>query len=562
MTLFSQITIRAKLVMAFGLVLCCTVALGLFAVARLTEVQAAGAEVRNDWLPSTRALGTVAQSMERLRANYTLMVIAETDERRAYYAGAAKKSVAELEGALKIYAPLVAPGDERRLADRVDETWRAFEAAGTQFEAAMAANDRARGLGLLTGDLSKLSIAFRTALQEDVTFNLHGGQAAADRGDALGRSAHLWILVVLGAMALLCVAIGAALVRGISTPIFQMTSAMRHLAERNLAVAIPGVGRGDELGAMAAAVQVFKDNMITADRLSAEQEAERAVKEQRSTRLEKLVKGFEAEVGDMVALLAAGSTELKGTARSLSSNASETTRQSAAVAAAVEETSSNVQTVASASEEMAASIGEIGRQVAASSEIAGHAVAQADRSARSVAALAQAAQKIGEVVRIIQDIASQTNLLALNATIEAARAGEAGKGFAVVASEVKALANQTAQATQDIQAQVSEIQTATRDTVADIGSVGGTIGEINETTTAIAAAIEQQGAATNEISRNVQQAAAGTLEVARNISGVSTAAGETGIAADQLLGSATKLSDQADRLRLQVAAFVTAVRTN
>jgi methyl-accepting chemotaxis protein len=557
---FFPTTIRAKLIWAFGLILCCTIGLGLFAVARLSEVQAVGAEMRNDWLPSTRALGIVAQSVERLRANYALIVIAATDESRAYYTTAAKKSVAELEDGLKSYAPLVSSGEERQIADKVTNSWQVFRASAIQFETAMAAGDRAKGLELLTGDMSKSSIAFRTALQEDLTFNLHGGQDAADRGDALGRSAHLWILVVLGAMGLLCVAIGGALIRGISTPIFQMTGAMRQLSERNLAIAIPGVGRGDELGAMATAVQVFKDNMITADRLSSEQQVEQAAKEQKATRLEGLVKGFEAEVGDMVSLLAAGSAELEGTARSLSSTAAETTRQSAAVAAAVEETSSNVQTVASASEEMAASIGEISRQVTASAEIAGQAVEQADRSARSVAALAQAAQKIGEVVRIIQDIASQTNLLALNATIEAARAGEAGKGFAVVASEVKALANQTAQATQDIQTQVAEIQTATKETVADIGSVGGTIGDISETTTAIAAAIEQQGAATTEISRNVQQAATSTQEVARNISGVSVAAGETGTAAGHLLGSATKLSQQADRLRAQVASFANAVR--
>jgi methyl-accepting chemotaxis protein len=555
-----QLTIRTKMILAFGLVLCCTLGLGLFSVSRLGDVRDVGAEMRNDWLPSTRALGVVAQSAERLRAAYASILAVQTDEARAYYTNAAHKAQADLVEALKTYEPLVTAGDERRMADKVNETWQAYQAAGGKFETAMAGNDHAKGLEILTTDITKTSVAFRAALMEDLGFNLHGGQEAADRGDMLGRSAHDWILGVLAAMVLLSLVICLSLIRAISAPIFAMTNAMRRLADDDLDVEIPGTGRGDEIGAMAAAVQVFKDRMITGARLATEQAAERATKEKRAIRLEALVKHFEAEVGDLVGLLTARSTALEATARTLSATAAETTVRSGDVAASVEETASNVESVAAASEQMSASIGEIGRQIASSSRVAGQAVEEAERSGRSVQALAEAGQNIGKVVRIIQDIASQTKLLALNATIEAARAGEAGRGFSVVASEVKILAEQTAQATEDIQAQVDAIRAAMVTTVSDIGSIGGTIGTINETTTAIAAAIEEQGAATAEISRNVQQAAAGTHAVAVNIADVSSAAAETGSAASEVLGSATELSAQAKRLSAEVAEFVSAVR--
>ena len=357
-------------------------------------------------------------------------------------------------------------------------------------------------------------------------------------------------------------AIVVFIVGGITGPIGRLTGAMTQLADGNNEVDVPSLGNKDEVGMMAAAVEVFKENAIERRRLENEQEAmkKRAEEEKRET-MNRMADEFDSTVGGVVKAVSAASTEMQSTANSLSATAEETSVQSTAVAAAAEQASVNVQTVAAAAEELSASVNEIARQVAKSTQIASGAVKEAENTNESVQGLEEGSRRIGEVVALITDIANQTNLLALNATIEAARAGEAGKGFAVVASEVKNLANQTAKATEEISAQIGDIQNATQAAVGAIGNIGRIIGEINEITSTIAAAVEEQDAATQEIARNVEQASAGTAEVTTNISGVSQAANDTSAASAQLLQSTEELSTQSMLLQQEVNAFIAKVRS-
>jgi methyl-accepting chemotaxis protein len=348
--------------------------------------------------------------------------------------------------------------------------------------------------------------------------------------------------------------------RGIVNPITGMTATMSKLARGDTSVTVPARDGRDEIGDMARAVDVFKDNMIQADRLATEQAAEQARKTARQQAIEGYIEAFDRSVRGLLNMLASAATEMRATAESMSSTADQTNQQASAVSVAAEQASANVQTMAAATEEMASSAGEIARQVTRSTSIAARAVEAARNTDRQVQGLADTAQKIEAVVAIINGIASQTNLLALNATIEAARAGEAGKGFAVVASEVKALASQTGRATEEIGAQIQAIQSATRAAVEAIQGIGTTINEINDISIAIAAAMEEQGATTSEMTRNTQQAAHGTQEVSTTISDVSQGASATGAAANQVLSAAGELGVKAETLRAEVDSFLGKIR--
>jgi len=378
---------------------------------------------------------------------------------------------------------------------------------------------------------------------------------------ATRESVRTWMLIAFGLSIVLVCALSFLIGRSISGAIASMVSAMTRLAGGEFKIAIPGLGRKDEIGEMAGAVEIFKNNMIEADRLRAEQlEAEQRQVKQRKADMRALANAFEGAVGEIVETVSSAATELEASANTLTQAAEQSQSLATAVAAASEEASTNVQSVSSASEELTVSVNEISRQVQESSRVANEAVDQAQKTNSRVSELSKAASRIGDVVELINTIAGQTNLLALNATIEAARAGEAGRGFAVVASEVKALAEQTAKATGEISQQISGIQAATQESVGAIKEISDTIGRMSEISSTIAAAVEEQGAATQEISRNIQQAAKGTQQVSSNITDVQHGATETGSASAQVHSSAKSLSSESNRLKLEVGKFLDSVR--
>jgi methyl-accepting chemotaxis protein len=367
--------------------------------------------------------------------------------------------------------------------------------------------------------------------------------------------------LIIAAILGIVVAASMLLSRSIAKPLAAITTAMRQLADGNKNVAVTHVERRDEIGKLAQSLAVFRENALRLERAEQERRAADAgAAEQRRKAARGIADAFEAQVKAAVDALSSGSAEMRGLAEAMRGTAAETSQRSVVVADASGQASTNVQTVATAAEELSASVGEITRQVNHAATIAQRAVGETQKTDRMIQSLADAATKIGEVVQLINDIASQTNLLALNATIEAARAGEAGKGFAVVASEVKALATQTGKATEEIAAQISAIQSETNAAVAAIKGIGSTITEINEVSSSIASAIEEQGAAAREITRNTQEAAQGTGQVTSNITSVSDSAGKTGNLAANVLSAATGLGSQAEKLRHEVDRFLQGVR--
>lgn len=380
--------------------------------------------------------------------------------------------------------------------------------------------------------------------------------AAEDSARALAVNVAILVLAMLVGAVGMWVA-----VRRVALPVNELASTMSRLAEGETSVTIPSTHRGDEIGAVAKAVLVFKENMIETDRLRASQEeAKRKSDAERKALMMEMADRFEKTVGGVVNAVTSAAAQLQSTATELSGTAEDTSHRSTTVAAATEQMTQNVQTVAAATEELSASIGEIGKQVTESNRIVAGAVDQAADTNKKVYTLSEAAQKIGNIITLINDIASQTNLLALNATIEAARAGDAGKGFAVVASEVKNLANQTSKATDEIATQIKSMQQSTELSAVAIQEITATISKANEISTAIAAAVEEQDAATQEISRNVQQAATGASDISANIANVTHASQQTSAGSSQVLTAAGDLARNGALLREQVDIFLREIR--
>ncbi|MGI4748509.1 MAG: methyl-accepting chemotaxis protein [Janthinobacterium lividum] len=556
-------SLGTKLSCGFALLTVLSMVMGILALDRMSAMNVAAAHIRDDFLPSGLLAGKLAldlQDVRRWEARYMVTNAFDKIERKDLKVklAAATDAVDEVR---RQYDGLLDPGTQRDQYKTIfDRIWPAYR---NDLENTIKLQDDGQVFPALLNYKTTSDADFRTLIDfmtSDMNYNQMGGLAAGD----LSRKVYqaTWWMIVSGIIVSFCLSLTTAfgLIRHISGPIRAMTTSMRRLAGRDMEATIPGLERGDEIGRMAEAVQVFKDNMLAADRLLAEQTAEREARQQRSLRLETLVGLFEQQIGSTVSVLTSSSTEMESTARLMTDNAVGTDRQATQVARAAEDSSMGVQTVAAASEQLASSITEINRQVSASSALTSKVVESVRQTDDTVRALAESAGRIGQVVGLINTIASQTNLLALNATIEAARAGDAGRGFAVVASEVKSLAHQTARATEEIGGQVAQVQQATNRAVQAMTDIAAMIEEMSAVTISIAAAVEQQGAATAEIARNVQQTALSTRIVTTNIAGVSRAVNDTGGAARQVLGAAGNLSRQAEHLSAEVNSFISKVR--
>ncbi|KAA5604294.1 HAMP domain-containing protein [Roseospira marina] len=555
-----SLSIKQKLIGAFAVVSLVIVCFGGFSLFQMSEINHKSTVITDNWLPSVRVIGRlntqtsdyrIAEGMHVMSLDSAAMAAADVELDRLD---------AAIESTVQRYESLISSDHERELFNTFKSLWSQNQSVHVRLITLSRENRNDEAAALFKGESRR---AFDDASAQLVTLiqlNQDGAEEASTSGDAAFEFAFAF-LVGLGAVGVaLAMGTGWLIVRSVSQPILDLSAVMGRLADGDKAVTIPGADRGDELGAMAKTVLVFKDNMIKADSLAAEQEASRKAQLDQAKRLNDVSDRFAKSIEGIVHTVSSAATELQASAEFLSSTAEKGNGLSSSAAAAVEEASVSVQAVSSAAEELSASVAEIGRQVSQSTLIAGKAVEDARRTNGVIEDLASAAQKIGQVVDLISDIADQTNLLALNATIEAARAGEAGRGFAVVAQEVKTLAGETAKATGDISQQITAIQGQVSQSVDAIRAISGTIEEINTISTAIASAIEQQRAATDEIARNAQQASDGTRDVSRNVQGASHAAGETGESASQVLGASNELGQQADSLRQHVAEFIQQIR--
>jgi methyl-accepting chemotaxis protein len=561
--MFASLSIRAKIITVVALLLLTLTGTGLLAVRNMRSMNANTVDVTTNWLPSVRLLGELRAGVITYRNVIREHMLSETlDEKLAME----KTLQTVVDSNIKIrqeYEALIVNAQERAFYDEWVRVWNDYK-ANTQKVMELSRGSVGRypkeAHDLNTSTVNKIGLQADEILTKDIKFNNEGAaKASSDAADTYS-SSFMMLAVILAVAVIGGVAASLYLVRDVSNGITSIVKPMQALGEGDLSADVPHRGEKTEMGAMADALQIFKEALIAkkATDEAAARDAEDKI--ERGRRVDAITRKFEAMIGEIVNTVSSASSQLEASAGTLTSTATRSRELATTVASASEEATSNVQSVASATEELSSSVTEISRQVQESARMAGDAVGQARSTTDRVSELSKAATRIGDVVELINTIAGQTNLLALNATIEAARAGEAGRGFAVVASEVKALAEQTSKATGEIGQQISGIQAATQDSVNAIKEISSTIERLSEISSAIAAAVEEQGAATQEISRNVQQAAHGTQQVSANISDVERGATETGSASSQVLSAAKALSGDSNRLKQEVGQFLTSVR--
>jgi methyl-accepting chemotaxis protein len=559
----SKLSIRAKVIAVIAFMLVAMSGMGLLAIRSMQMINAHTVEIASSWLPSVRVLGELRTDINLFRIALRAHVMAETLDAKAANDKRLAGILERIAKDRKTYEPLISSPEERSIYENWSRAWDKYIAGVQeviQLSRASVGRIPTEASEAISKKVAVIAAESDAFLEKSINLNNTGADTAT-RQAAEGYNFAFWtVLGVVAAMMVCGFGVGLYLVRDLSNGIASIVKPMQALGSGDLTAEVMRRGEKTEIGAMADALQVFKDALIAKKAADADAARDAEAKIERGRRVDSITSNFEAMIGEIVDTVSSASTELEASAGTLTSTAERAQELATTVASASEEASTNVQSVASATEEMASSVTEISRQVQESARMAGDAVDQAERTNDRVSELSKAAARIGDVVELINNIAGQTNLLALNATIEAARAGESGRGFAVVASEVKALAEQTAKATGEIGQQIAGIQAATQESVGAIQEISGTIGRLSEISSAIAAAVEEQGAATQEISRNVQQAAQGTQMVSANITDVQRGATETESASSHVLSAAQSLSTDSNRLKVEVAKFLESVR--
>jgi methyl-accepting chemotaxis protein len=560
MSMLSNFSIKTKIIAVVSFLFIAMTFMGVFAFAQMRAINQSAQEMQTTWFPSVRWFSEMRIQAARYRAILRDHMLITDAKAKAGIGKNLDDRVREYDHAAAQVLPMIQSAEEKALFADLSRLWRDYLKAAQEVIELSARGDFAQAVIANTDRATPPGRDMDNVLAKLVAQSNKGaelsGQAA---NDDYAMSTRV-LLVTLGLAIALSLIAAIYLVRDITRGINSVIAPMQALADGDLAAEIPHQGDGTEIGRIADKVQVFKHALIAKRELDAVAADDAARRVSRAQKVEQITDGFEAMIGEMVAALSAAATELEASAGTLTDTTDITQRLSGSAASASQQVSENVQSVAGATEEITSSVREIGRQVQEASRVATEAVRQAEQTDTSMLQLSQATAKIGDVIKLITAVAEQTNLLALNATIEAARAGEAGRGFAVVASEVKALASQTAKATDEISAQIEGMQAATDHSVRNIKQIGHTITQISEISATIAAAVEQQGAATQEIARNVQTSAQLSVQVANDVSGVSRGTSETGAASGEVLSAAKSLSVESTRLKTEVEKFLQAMR--
>jgi methyl-accepting chemotaxis protein len=554
---FRDISIRAKIAVTLGILVLTMCGTGLLSADRIMRVHETTEDINTTWLPSIRYIGDVRYNMARHRAIVSRHVMTSDPDQKAQIEGRVHLAEKNIEDTRKIYEPLITSAVERTAYDAFVLAWQTYLTDCTRMLAISTKGDNAGAMKFFVTEVSVAGLKAESTIDKIVEINLSGANAAEQAGTGLYLTSRNFLIASAGFAILFALIAGYFLTRSVARPVKAMTEAMAQLAGGNIDVPIPAAGQRDEIGHMADAVLVFKqqaiENLRQAEQMRlAEQEAVKL----RTEAILEMATTVERETTGAIEAISVTARQVNQATQDMSKFASSVAIDTQSVATAAEQALANSQAVAAAAEQLSSSIHEIAAQIARTAQITHHAVVSGENAAGTVRSLMDAVSKISEVTKLIGEIASQTNLLALNATIEAARAGEAGRGFAVVASEVKNLASQTARSTEDINRQIAEIQSVTEAAVSAMADVGDRVREIDGATTAIASAIEQQGAATSEIARNVSQTTSAALEVSEKIQNVSVGAENVKGHADDVRACITEVTDNISGLRESLVRVV------